>query len=193
MKLRKLVEFVPGLNPSRINSKDLEKYSFYDKESFEKDLLFEDMEDYRERNFDEEALLEGEIIFYSLSNQMAFISESNAGKIPSINFSRVKIISNKIDKSYLLYLFNENQIIQRQIDRERQGILLLKLPLRLLYDIDIPMIPMKDQKKIGKIYIDSIKLKSKMKRYSKLLESATMHLLSEKVREEYDKRRYTKK
>ena len=193
LKLKKLVKFTSGINPSRINQEFLDKYSFYDKESFEKDLIFESAQDSNKKNIIDDSLLEDEIIFYSLSNQMAIVSKSNIGKIPSLNFSKVEIISNKIDRNYLLYLFNENQMIQRQIERERQGMILLKLPLISLYEIDIPMIPLEEQEKIGKIYIESIKLKNKIKKYSDLLEDATMHLLSMKVRDKYDNGKNTKK
>lgn len=193
MKLKKLVQFTPGINPSRINQDFLEKYSFYDKESFERDLIFESVENSYKNNITDASLLEDEIIFYGLSNQMAIVSKSNEGKIPSLNFSKVEIISDKIDRYYLLYIFNENQMIQRQIERKRQGMLLLKLSLSSLYDIDIPIIPIEDQKKIGEIYKNSIILKNKIKKYSELLETASMHLLSMKVREKYDNGKDRKK
>lgn len=192
MKLSKLVKFIPGLNPSRLDEKIIDNTTFYDKESFDNDLLLNDGESLKLKN-NEFSLSTGDLILYSITNQVAIVGKSNEGKIPSLNFSKIELFSDKLDKNYFFYMFNENEIIQKQKERDRQGLHILKLPLRSLYNIEIPMIPIEEQRKIGMIYVECIKLKSRIEEYSNLLDQASMQLLSMKVRDEYDNWKNTKK
>lgn len=191
IKLKKLVKFIPGINPSRIDKKLKSETVFYDKDSFDLDASFASNKSSNYK-INENSLREGDLIMYGLSNEIAVVGKSNEGMVPSLNFLKVEIISDKLDRDYFLYMFNDDRYIRRQRERELQGLHILKLPLSSLYDIDIPIVDLEFQKQIGRIYKETIKLKSLTIRYNDLLKSASMQILSMKVREEYDKDRNLK-
>ncbi|MDO5027198.1 MAG: restriction endonuclease subunit S [Tissierellia bacterium] len=192
MKLKKLVKISPGLNTSRLDHDEVKNLVFYDKDAFDLDLRKKNK---TPSNYEigENSLKEGDLILYSISNQLAKVGKCNEGMVPSLNFSKVEVISELLDRDYFIYMFNESDHIRKQKERELQGLHILKLPLSALYDIDIPIIPIEIQEKIGRAYMETLRLRNLTKDYNDLLEVASMQLLSMKVREENDKKNNSRK
>jgi len=112
------------------------------------------------------------------------VSEQNVGKVLSLNFTKVQFRSDLLDKRYFLYLFNNHKDIQRQKERELQGSgPVLRLTKQSLEQLVIPVVPLEEQRKIGDIYIESLKLQSKLSIYTFLLEQFISSMLEKNMEE----------
>lgn len=49
------------------------------------------------------------------------VGKANAGKVPSLNFTKVEFKHDRLDKRYFIYLFNAYRDVKRQKERELQG------------------------------------------------------------------------
>ena len=111
------------------------------------------------------------------------VGKNNVGKVLSINFTKVEIDNKQLDKRYFLFMFNTYKDVKRQKERELQGTgAVLRIPLRALGEITIPVVTLEKQKKIGKIYIERIKLQSKLNKYSDLIEQFTNSIIEEALK-----------
>ena len=93
-------------------------------------------------------------------------------------------INNEIfNISILDILKEESEDEKLQKERELQGTgAVLRIPLRALGEITIPVATLEKQKKIGKIYIERIKLQSKLNKYSDLIEQFTNSIIEEALK-----------
>lgn len=187
-KLKEFVTFVPGINQSRAATQlESKTIKFYDQDSFNQDYH------YKEVNMDEDlfntsksdnlSLDKGSVVISNSLNLATLVGESNVNKVLSLNFTKVEFNKKELDKRYFLYLFNVSKEIQRQKERKLQGSgLVLRIPIKTLEDLDIPLIPLEEQKKIGQIYSEVLKLQGKLSRYSNLIEKMTHSILEESVK-----------
>ncbi|HBD0861039.1 TPA: restriction endonuclease subunit S, partial [Enterococcus faecium] len=82
------------------------------------------------------------------------------------------------------YLFNNHKDIQRQKDRGLQGTgPVLRLTKQSLEQLVIPLPLIEEQRKIGGIYTESLKLQSKLSIYTRLLEQFTNSMLEKSLEE----------
>lgn len=189
MKYRVINEFVTfyqGVNSTRAQMQhDTEIINYYDQSSFESDCNYEDItevenivlsDDFRVLNL-------GDVVISNSVQKATIVGNNNVGKILSLNFTKVIFKSEKLDKKYFLYLFNENKDIRRQKEKELQGSgTVLRIPLRALGEINVPVVPIEQQKKIGDIYIQSLKLKNQLNKSGALIEKFTNKILEERLR-----------
>ncbi|MGH1817668.1 MULTISPECIES: restriction endonuclease subunit S [Enterococcus] len=188
-KLSDFVSFVQGVNQSRAEKQfGDQEIPYYDQASFEDDYRHYNEMNQEEKineSFTSEVTLDKRDIVISNSLQRAtMVGETNIGKVLSINFTKVSFINEELDKHYFLYLFNNYQDIQRQKERELQGTgPILRLTKQSLEKLIIPIVPLKEQRQIGTIYVESLKAQSKLSEYARLLEKFTGAMLENKLKE----------
>lgn len=187
-KLGKYISLYNGINPTRAEKQyDYKNIEYYSNEAFKNDLRQENTGAIIKGldNIPSEVVLdEGDVVINNSLKLATIIGKNNVGKVISINFTKVVFDNKRLDKQYFIYLFNENQQIKKQKERETQGNgLVSKMTTGALKELVIPIIDFKEQKKIGQAYIESIKLKSKLEKYANLLEQATKIILEENLRE----------
>lgn len=188
-KLSDFVSFVQGVNQSRAEKQfGDQEIPYYDQASFE-----DDYRHYNEMNQEEKinesftsevTLYKRDIVISNSLQRATMVGETNIGKVLSINFTKVSFINEELDKHYFLYLFNNYQDIQRQKEREMQGTgPILRLTKQSLEKLIIPIVPLKEQRQIGAIYVESLKAQSKLSEYARLLEKFTGTMLENKLKE----------
>ena len=173
------VTFVSGVNPTRANKQIDEVIVYYEQSDFNNDFNHLDGYEIEENlsDFGKQTLKEGDIVISNNQQKAVMIGKSNAGKVISLNFTKVEFKKQTLDKNYFLYLFNSNKSIQRQKEREQQGDVLQKLSTKALGELKIPVIPLEKQKKIGEAYSKTLKLQGELIRYSDLLEQFSTQIL----------------
>lgn len=186
-KLKELVSFVSGINPTRAKKQfGLESINYYDQSSFEVDYNHDNtMVEDRTNTLsqDDLTLSEGDVVISNSLQLATIVGRSNVGKVLSLNFTKIEIDNKKLDKRYFLFLFNAYKDVRRQKERELQGSgPVLRIPLRSLGEIDIPIVPLVDQKQIGDIYVEMLTLQSKLIKYGEILEQFTETIIEEKLR-----------
>ncbi|MGX6979310.1 restriction endonuclease subunit S [Vagococcus elongatus] len=189
IKISEVVSFVPGINQTRaekqFGTKDI---NYYDQSSFESDYAHEDgsvVESSSEMNNELLSLNEGDVVISHSMQLATIVGKSNVGKVLSLNFVKVEFLSNQLDKRYFLYLFNDHKDVKRQKERKLQGSgAVLRIPLKVLSEISIPMPPLEKQKSIGMSYTEMLRLQGKLTKYSELLEQFTGSIIEERLKEE---------
>lgn len=112
------------------------------------------------------------------------VGKTNAGKVPSLNFTKVEFHSEHLDKHYFIYLFNAYSAVRRQKERGLQGTgSILRIPIKTLNEIEIPIIPLEKQKKIGQAYKKILQLQGELKKYDALMEQFVYSVLEENLKE----------
>ena len=182
------VTFVPGINPTRAKKQfGTEKIDYYDQAAFERDYNHEDgfMEGDPIGSFEEGiSLTAGDVVISNSMQLAAMVGNSNGGKVPSLNFTKVEFINDGLDKRYFIYLFNAYSGVKRQKERELQGTgVVLRIPIKALNEIIIPIVSMEEQLKIGKAYSEMLKLQSKLSKYTELMEKFVESVLEENLKE----------
>lgn len=185
------VKFIPGINPTRAEKQfGITTISYYDQAAFDQDFKREESEP-KERlpqPLNEEIALEiGDVIISNTLQSATIVSAANAGKVPSLNFTKVEFYQKGLDKYYFVYLFNAYSKVQRQKERELQGNgPILKIPIKSLNQIEIPIIPLAQQQKIGRAYHDMMTLQSKMIQYNERMAQLVDAILEENLKEKSD-------
>lgn len=190
-RLSEFVTFLPGKNQTRAGVKASEEnIIYYDQVSFDSDLKnyggFIDRSP-TELSDDSVAVKAGDVVISNSLQLATVVGDLNAGKILSLNFTKVEFSTEGLDRFYFVYLFNSYTDVQRQKERELQGTgLIRRIPMKALVNITIPIIDLEKQKKIGRIYSESLRLKSSLERYAELTEHFIHLLLEENLKEKKD-------
>lgn len=101
----------------------------------------------------DEFVTAGDIVINSTTNEATIVSPLNEGKI--LTQSSIKIIirdPQQLDLWYLCYLFNGSQFIKKQIYSLVEGTVLRRITQSNIQDLDIPVISLEEQKRIGESY-----------------------------------------
>lgn len=185
-KLNDYVTFLPGINPTKLKKQlgDL-ALDYYDQASFDVDFLH--MEDFHENeenhNANHNVLNVGDVLVSNSTYQATIVGENNAGKVPTLNFSKVEFKSDALNKYYFIYLFNCYPDVLRQKERELQGNgPIRRISTKSLGEFIIPIVAMAEQEKIGKIYLETLRLQAKLREESSLLEQFTNQIIEETLR-----------
>ncbi|MEJ8307337.1 restriction endonuclease subunit S [Saccharibacillus sacchari] len=189
--LKEFVSFTPGINPTRAQKQfGNQKMNYYDQQSFEADYRHEEIFVENEiKHLAEEtpSLNKGDVVISNSLQLAAIVSRNNVGKVLSLNFTKIEFNSEKFDKRYFLFLFNAYKDVKRQKEKELQGTgAILRIPLRSFSDINVPIVPLKEQKNIGAIYLETLKLQSKLSKYTNLIEQFTNSIIEETLKGEED-------
>ena len=186
-EIKDLATFIPGINPTRAEKQfGKQLINYYDQPSFEADYNHVDDSGEAALKFsslNNAALNAGDLIISNGSRLAAMVGENNAGKVLSLNFTKIVLDSDHLDQRYFLFLFNDFKEVQRQKERgsQRSG-LVQRIPLRALGEILIPIIPLAEQKKIGAIYTERLKLQNNLNKYSALIEQFTNSIIAENLK-----------
>lgn len=186
-EIKDFATFIPGINPTRAEKQfGTQVINYYDQPSFEADYNHVDASGEAELKFsslNNAALNAGDLIISNASRLAAMVGENNAGKVLSLNFTKIVLDSDHLDPRYFLFLFNDFKEVQRQKERgsQRSG-LVQRIPLRALGEILIPVIPLAEQKKIGAIYTERLKLQNNLNKYSALVEQFTSAIIAENLK-----------
>ncbi|WP_342416700.1 restriction endonuclease subunit S [Paenibacillus sp. FSL R10-2782] len=185
--LKEFVTFVPGINPTRAQKQfSTQVINYYDQSSFEADYNHEDVvveDESKSLSQNNISLNEGDVVISNSLQLATMVGKINVGKVLSLNFTKIEFDSEKLDKRYFLFLFNAYKDVKRQKERELQGSgPVLRIPLRALGEIIVPVVPIEEQKKIGAIYAETLKLQSKLNKYADLIEQFTSSIIEETLK-----------
>lgn len=188
-KLNEFVTFVPGINPTRAQKQfETQKINYYDQASFEADYHREDVavEEKAKPLFQSNlSLNEGDVVISNSLQLATIVGENNVSKVLSLNFTKIEFDSEQLDKRYFLFLFNAHKDVKRQKERELQGSgPVLRIPLRALGEMIVPVVPIEEQKKIGTIYVETMKLQSKLSQYADLIGQFASSVIEETLKGE---------
>ncbi|AZV50175.1 restriction endonuclease subunit S [Bacillus subtilis] len=186
-KLNEFVTFVPGINPTRAQKQfETQKINYYDQASFEADYNREDVaveEEAKPLFQNNLSLNEGDVVISNSLQLATIVGKNNVGKVLSLNFTKIEFDIERLDEGYFLYLFNAYKDVKRQKERELQGSgPILRIPLRALGEIIIPVAPIEEQKKIGAIYVETLKLQNKLNIYADLIEQFSSSIIEETLK-----------
>lgn len=187
--LKEFVTFIPGINSTRAQRQlENQEIDYYDQQSFEVDYKHEDVfseNEIKTSSHDSPSVNEGDVVMSNSLQLATIVSKSNIGKVLSLNFTKIKFHSEQFDKRYFLFLFNTYKDVKRQKEKELQGTgPVLRIPLRSLGEINVPVVPFEEQKKIGAIYLETLKLQSNLNKYAVLIEQFTSSIIEETLKKE---------
>lgn len=185
-KLGEFVSFVPGINPTRAEKQiKLQEIDFYDQSSFKEDFYCGNdlITSSRQCNTSSAFLNENDVIISNSLQLATIVSRKNAGKVLSLNFTKVEFLDEELDKCYFLYLFNSYSDMKKQKERSLQGSgSMQRISLKELKELIIPFIDIEEQKKIGNIYVETLKLQSRLNQYAQRTVQFTEAILEDNLR-----------
>ena len=185
-KLREFITFIPGINPTRVQYEiDNQLIQLYDQSSFTEDYKHEDIsiEEIESIDRNNQALKAGDVVISNSLLCATIVSPKNAGKVLSLNFTKLEFDGEQLNKEYFLFLFNSYKNVKHQKEKMLQGSgPNLRIPLQLLGEIMIPVVSIEEQQKIGAIYVKTLKLQSELSEYAKLIELFTNEILEENIK-----------
>lgn len=139
-KLRDIVKFSLGKNPTRIKEQES---CLYLPEDFEEDLFGLNEHD-----------KSSECIINLIKSKASPISKNNRDKCITSNFLQCEFDEKVLDKWFFCYQFNEGKEIEQQIAMYHQGstISVKKLNVKIIGEISMKLPNIEKQKKIGELY-----------------------------------------
>lgn len=184
--MNKFVRFIPGINPTRARKHfGTQEINYYDQAAFEVDCSYENEDVFVEStrqslSHNTSSLNEGDVVISNALQLATIVSKRNVGKVLSLNFIKVEFNEEQMDKRYFLFLFNAYKDVRRQKERELQGSgSVLRIPLRALEEIIVPITSIEEQRKIGAIYVETLKLQNKLNKYGELIGQFTNSIIEE--------------
>lgn len=166
-RLSELTELSLGVNPSRV--KDVPVYTQEDLEYW---LIH-----CREPNG---------FIISLINNKAAPTGYEKTGKVLTSNYLECIVDTNVLNPLYFCYLFNENKDIKTQIEKMHQMSTIAsvkRIPVQALSQLEIELPDINEQRKIGKIYQEALKLKYLINKQADDLFTATMEIISKAKKE----------
>lgn len=120
-----------------------------------------------------------------MNQRAAIVSSENQGKLLTGNFFKVDFLNYTIDKSYFVYLYNENREVLKEKNKQLQGTTVVqKLTKSGLNSLLLPMVSLEKQQEIGQIYLKLQQLKKKMYQQIDNLDQFTIQILEGKIKSE---------
>lgn len=190
MKLDEVVTLVSGSPQFRIlevSDLDAPLYTYFGQRDLEDDLVGIDSccGDRRQaRTFDGvNTLCQGDVVFSLISGKASLVSVNHEGYLFTQNY--VKLVDDgKIDSKYLVYILNEDKVINNQLQMGLQGSQVLKYTLKQVKALELPVLPTMDKQRIiGKLYFNQLRLEALRTRVA----SMETTLLLARLREVKDK------
>ncbi|WP_261807074.1 restriction endonuclease subunit M [Lapidilactobacillus luobeiensis] len=164
-KLTAMIELISGTPQFRITETTDEEaplYQIYGQMELEADIVGLDSnrsEVKQVRTWDQLVTAKsGELVLSLISGQVVCVQPRHAGFLLTQNYVKLQPIVS-IDSNYLLYLFNEDPHILRQLQQGLQGSTILRYSLRQIKDLILPSLPdTQQQKAIGDVYVSQLRL-----------------------------------
>lgn len=174
-QLCQYVRFVSGTPQSRLfissNGND-PSYYVYGQTELKNDLVQEKTEPRDSRHLRTTdkvtTLTESDVVFNLISGEASIVGRSHSGFIQTQNF--VKLQPNEmLDRYFLVFLLNENQVVKRQLFESLQGSKVIKYTLTQLKALKINELPsIEEQRLIGQMYFNQLRLNWLLKRSADL-------------------------
>ena len=100
-KISNFVEFISGVNPTRVNKQLENGIIYYEQSDFNNDFNHLDVYEIEENpsDFGKQTLKEGDIVISNNQQKAVMIGKSNAGKVISLNFTKVEFKKQTLDKN----------------------------------------------------------------------------------------------
>lgn len=189
-EMRELSEYIkvfPGINQSRLSEKEKSELSLYDLKSFDEDFKKATAVTNKQDSLSPQATLETGDVVINTSNYLAtIVDETNHGKTITTNFLRVAFINEALDKTYFMYLFNENIQMQQQKVIGSQGTTtVMKLSIKAIESMKFPLLPIQKQQYIGLSYRKLLFLKKQLNQLSQSYSDLTLKLLESSIQGDY--------
>jgi len=181
-RINRIAELIPGVNQTRVQLN--ENQVFYDQTQFDNDM--NNMHNFsaaslKQSDQEDICLNEGDIVISSTIQNATFVGKSEKMRVLTINFTKVKL-SKEIDKAYFVYLYNLNREVQRQKERETQTMgLVQRMTTKSMGSIEIPIVPIENQRCIGNAYMMMSKIKNDARQYIDLIDKLTYSILEENM------------
>lgn len=166
-KLENVVNIISGSPQFRIEeSFDLKApvYTFYSQADLNSDLVnsnnFKD-EKKTIRTLDKVSLLqEGDVVFSMVSGMATLVRKCHEDYIFTHNYLKL-VPTGEFRSGYLVYLLNEDSIIQKQFKQGLQGSQVMKYSVGQLKGLEIPELPsVKVQKYVENIYFKQLRVEA---------------------------------
>lgn len=187
-KLKDCIQLTLGPNLAKAKE-ELEDYeALYDQAAFTADLNH--VETYTPTCFpiediDPAIVQTGEIVISNALKLAAIVSPENNGKRLTNNFIRASVLTDSVDpldNYYFLYLFNESRQLAKQKERELQGIAgVQRIPVSAYESMLLPIVSKEEQQKIGKVYIETKKVKQQLQHYAKTIEDFSFSIIDQQI------------
>ncbi|MCT1178619.1 restriction endonuclease subunit M [Pediococcus pentosaceus] len=167
MKITELVTLTTGSPQFRIKesiSQEASIYKFYNQTDLESDLTgikVEEQESKQIKTLDKVTTLNnGDIIFSLISGSASIVKQNHKGYLFTQNYVLLNTSEN-IDPGFLVYLLNEDRLIERQFRMGLQGSMVLKYTVKQLRELKLPNLPaIEKQRIIGSIYLKQLRLQA---------------------------------
>lgn len=185
-RLEGVVKFISGSPQFRIKEvldNQAPLYIYYGQTDLEADLVdihADGSGSKQVRTFDKvNTLCEGDIVFSLISGKSTIIGAKHQGYLYTQNYIKL-VAGEKIDAKYLVFLLNEDNLIEKQLEVGLQGSQVLKYTLKQLKDLELPDLPtVEKQRIIGEIYFKQLRMEALRNRAAK----AETTIVLEKLRE----------
>lgn len=190
-QVKNYITFIPGINQTRAEKQwgNL-ALDYYDQTSFEADYTNDNLLDGSKSNSyanEKLSLYEGDVVISNSMQLAVIVSANNIGKVLSLNFTKVAFKNNELDKFYFLYLFNNYKDVQRQKEREMQGNgIVQRITLSSLGKMTIPIISLEEQRKIGGIFLETLRLQNRLNKYADLMGIFTTSVIENRLTGDVD-------
>ena len=183
-ELGNYVSFIPGVNPSRLDT--TVDFQIYDQSDFLHDYYLCDNNSCTYHDDGTHYILhEGDVIISSSMQKAVIVSKENNGKLMTLNFIKVLFKDSSLDKAYFTYLYNNHSMIKKQKEKEMQGTgLVVRIPIKSLSRLLIPIVPLEKQRQIGQLYRKMLRLQDELDQYRLLLEKGVNLFLEDVLKEE---------
>jgi len=187
-KLKDYIRLTLGPNLAKAKEELDDYQEVYDQASFTADLNH--IETYTPtlfptENSDPAIVQTGEIVISNALKLAAIVSPENNGKRLTNNFIRVSLVTDlthSLDKYYFLYLFNESRSLAKQKERELQGIAgVQRIPIHAYDSMVVPILPTEEQQRIGKIYVETKRVRQNIERYAKTIEEFSFSMINQQL------------
>lgn len=193
MRLKEITEIKLGTITTRLNKIPYDDFIKYPTISMRQVSSFGSLTDFEYEDFYIEVpnrqleniiLTEMNDIVIGLTSQKSMvIDEENIKKLVPSNFALLKFDGDVIDPFYLCWQFNEGSL-SKTIKAEIQGTSTVRvLSIQSILDLNIEMIPIDKQRKIGKIYKSFIKRNNIYNELQKEKYKLIKHGLNKKIGE----------
>lgn len=95
---------------------------------------------------------EGDVVMNLMGNLTTIVSSRNKGKFISQNMIKIEVVKDRLNPLYLCFLLNESKLIKKQIYQRVEGTVIKRINAKLIKSLEIPLLSLEKQRKIGKIY-----------------------------------------
>lgn len=96
----------------------------------------------------------GDLVYSLTRDQLAPVSAATAGKVLTQNFIRWQLVTDQVTPQYLCYCLNQSPLIAQQLGRLRGSSPTAKLSLGRLQQLDVPILPLTEQRLWGQLYLN---------------------------------------